>query len=604
LANCEKRIEDYAIIGDCRTAALVRRTGSIDWLCWPRFDSEACLVELLGEEGHGSWKISPRDGVRRLSRRYEGDTLVLETIFACDTGEVALIDFMPADEPTSHIVRIVEGRAGKVRMCADLALRFNYGLARPLVRHASEHEVAALAGPHAVALRASASLEVTPDSIRSEFEVEEGERVSFILSYYPSHEEPPPKPDAFQAREKTLLFWEDWSGICTYRGPYRNQVIRSLITLKALTYAPTGAKVASVTSSLPEWPGGERNWDYRYCWPRDAVFGLLALLHAGYRQEAQDWHDWLLRAVAGEPADLKPLYGIDGSRRHLEWEADWLDGLYGSQPVRFGNFAEDQLQIDTFGSVMEAFHLSRKHGIEHDDPASWNMQVGLLDELARCWDEVDEGIWEIRSDPQHHVHSKALAWVAFDRAIRAVEAGHEPCDETRLAKWKELRERIRAEVLERGYDSRGECFRRSYDSDALDASTLLLPIVGLVDPCDPRALGTVAAIERELMPHGLVLRYDTEKVDDGLPPGEGAFLACSFWLADNYLLQGRRDEAEALFERLLNLTNDVGLLSEEYDPEKEMMLGNFPQAFSHLALVNTALNLSETEGPAQDRLSL
>jgi GH15 family glucan-1,4-alpha-glucosidase len=600
----KRRIEDYGLIGDCRTGALVGRDGSIDWLCWPRFDSDACLIALLGGDECGRWKIAPEGEARAVSRRYQGDTLILETLFGTEEGEAALIDFMPAGGEDSHVVRLVEGRRGRVRMRSDLRLRFQYGQLRPLIREAHAREVLALAGPHAVALRSTVPLEVERPDIGACFEVEEGEQASFVLTHYESHLDPPPAPGAAEALERTRRFWEEWSAICTYRGPYRAAVMRSLITLKALTYAPTGGKVAALTSSLPEWPGGERNWDYRYCWPRDAVFVLLAFLHAGYRKEASAWHDWLLRAIAGEPADLKPLYGIDGSRRNFEWEADWLEGLYGASPVRFGNYAEDQLQVDVFGSVMEAFHLSRKHGLERADPAAWHMQVCLLEELERCWDRPDEGIWEIRADPQHHVHSRALAWVAFDRAVRAVEAGHEPCEPERLARWKELRDRIREEVLERGYHKEKGSFVRAYDHDVLDASTLLLPAVGLIPADDPRARGTVEAVERELLWKGLVRRYDTEKVEDGLPPGEGAFLACSFWLADNYLLQGRRDEAEGLFERLLGLRNDLGLLSEEYDPEREMMLGNFPQAFSHLALVNTALNLSEDEGPAQDRLRL
>ncbi|MFN3944233.1 MAG: glycoside hydrolase family 15 protein [Allosphingosinicella sp.] len=598
-----RRIEDYGLIGDCRTGALVGRDGSIDWLCWPRFDSDACMTALLGGDECGRWRIAPEDGRACASRRYAGDTLILETLFETDDGCAALIDFMPADEEASHVVRIVEGRRGRVRMRSDLALRFQYGQLQPLIREAHDHEALALAGPHAVALRSTVPLDVARPDIGATFDVEEGERAAFVLTHYASHLKPPPAPGAEEALERTRRFWEEFRGKCSYEGPYSEAVLRSMITLKALTYAPTGGKVAALTASLPEWPGGERNWDYRYCWPRDAVFALLAFLHCGYREEAEAWHDWLLRAIAGEPAAVKPLYGIDGSRRNFEWTADWLPGLYGASPVRFGNHAEDQLQIDIFGSVMEAFHLSRKHGLEHDREAAWRLQTGLLDELERCWDQPDEGIWEIRADPQHHVHSKALAWVAFDRAVRAMEAGFEPCDAERLARWSKLRDRVRDEVLERGYDPERKTFLRAYDHDVLDASTLLLPIIGLIPPDDPRALGTVAAIERDLSWDGLVLRYDTQKVDDGLPAGEGAFLACSFWLADNYLLQGRRADAEALFERLLTLRNDLGLLSEEYDPERKMMLGNFPQAFSHLALVNTALNLGEQEGPAQDRLS-
>jgi GH15 family glucan-1,4-alpha-glucosidase len=599
----ERRIEDYGLIGDCRTAALVSRTGSIDWLCWPRFDSDACMIALLGGDECGRWSIAPEGKVKSHSRHYQGDTLILETLFECEEGEAALIDFMPAGEDASHVFRIVEGRKGKVAMRSRLDLRFEYGQLRPLIRESHDKEVQAMAGAHGAVLRSSVPVATENGTIAADFTVEADERVHFTLSHFDSHEKPPAAPGPGEALERTRRFWEEWSAVCTYRGPYRDMVVRSLITLKALTYAPTGGKVAAVTSSLPEWPGSSRNWDYRYCWPRDAVFVLLAFTHAGYRKEAEEWHDWLLRAIAGEPAEVKPLYGIDGSRRNFEWEADWLEGLYGSSPVRFGNHAEDQLQIDIFGSVMEAFHLSRKHKLEHADPAAWRMQIGLLDALEKVWDKADEGIWEIRSDPQHHVHSKALAWVAFDRAVRAVETGREPCDPERLGRWKTLRERIREEILDRGFDEERNTFVRAYDDDVLDASTLLLPAIGLIAPDDPRAIGTVEAIEKDLSWDGLVRRYDTEKVDDGLPPGEGAFLACSFWLADNYLLQGRREEAEALFERLCSLANDLGLLSEEYDPDRKMMLGNFPQAFSHLALVNTALNLAEGEGPSQDRLS-
>jgi GH15 family glucan-1,4-alpha-glucosidase len=603
----DRRIEDYGLIGDCETGALVSRTGSIDWLCWPRFDSDACMIALLGDEENGWWRIAPADGACASSRRYAGATLIIESLFETEDGCVALIDFMPIRKGSSRVIRIVEGRSGRVEMRSVCDLRFEYGKLHPLVGACHEQEIRAIAGPHGVVMRASVPLSVDRSAFHSSFTLAEGERAVFSLTHYPSHEQPPQpggSDEALEALEQTRRFWEEWTATCAYEGPYRDAVVRSLIALKAMTYLPTGGKVAAITSSLPEWIGGERNWDYRFCWLRDAVFVLLSFHHAGYRDEAKAWHDWLLRAIAGEPADVRPLYGIDGSRRQFEWEADWLSGFLGSKPVRFGNEAENQLQIDVFGSVLDAFHLARKHGLEKQDPQSWKMQVCLLEELERCWDKEDEGIWEIRADPQHFVHSKALAWAAFDRAVRAVEEGHESIGSEQLERWRHLRDTIRDQILERGWDEEKQSFTQAYDTDNLDAATLLLTAIGLISPDDPKAKGLVAAIERELMPHGLVLRYDTRKTEDGLPPCEGAFLACSFWLADNYLLQGRREDAEALFEKLLSLRNDLGLLSEEYDPVAGRMLGNFPQAFSHLALVNTAFNLSRQEGPAEDRRSL
>lgn len=597
----ERRIEDYGLIGDSETAALVSRTGSIDWLCWPRFDSEACLAALLGDGSNGFWRIAPAGEVTRTSRRYRGDTLILETTFETDGGCVRLIDLMPLRGDASDLVRIVEGVSGCVAMRSVLDLRFEYGQLRPLLRRVGDCEVSALAGPHAVVLRGVGPLEIDGSAVACDFEIGQGEQASFVLTHFPSHCEEPEPVDCAEALRATERFWSDWADKCDYEGPYRDVVVRSLVTLKALTYRPTGGIAAAATTSLPETPGGQRNWDYRYCWIRDAALVLLALVHAGYKEEGAAWRDWLLRALAGEPGDIRPLYRIDGDRGILEVEADWLSGFNGAQPVRIGNAAHLQLQLDLFGEVLDAFHLAREHGLDHDHE-SRELQRRLLLALEDQWRQPDAGFWEVRSEPQHFVHSKAMAWAAFDRGVRSfTEWGGE---EEAVERWAKLRDEVRAEVMEKGFSREKNSFTRAYGSEDLDANTLLLPLIGFVHPCDPEAIGTVAAIERELMRDGLVERYDPSVAEDGLPGCEGAFLACSFWLADNYHLQGRTDEARALFEKLVGLANDLGLLSEEYGPKEGRMLGNFPQALSHVALVNCAYNLSRAQGPAEDRLSL
>lgn len=591
-SNGRRRIEDYGLIGDRETAALVSRTGSIDWLCWPRFDSGACLAALLGGAKNGFWRIAPAAETKNASWRYRGDTLILENRFMTEEGEVEVIDLMPPRGKASDIVRIVRGKSGTVRMRSVLDLRFDYGALRPLVDQVSGHEISALAGPHAVVLRSNRHLRVEGCAICCDFELRAGQSAEFVLTYFASHQSLPVPIDPHAALRDTERFWSEWAGHCTHQGPYRQQVVRSLITLKALTYRPTGGTVAAATTSLPEKPGGTRNWDYRYCWLRDAAFMLLAFVHAGYKEEAKDWRNWLLRAVAGEPSNVQPLYALDGDKEVFERELPWLSGFNGAQPVRVGNAAQDQLQIDVFGEVIDAFHLARKHGLPNDKRTD-HLQQNLLKVLEGRWRQPDSGIWEIRSHPRHFVHSKALAWVAFDRMAR--EAGD--------GAWGPVRMAIRDEVLDKGFNRKRNAFRQDYDSDELDASTLLLPLVGFIDPNDPRAIGTTRAIERDLMENGLVLRYRSDKAPDGLPPGEGAFLCCSFWLADNYRLQGRQEEAVELFEHLCGLSNDLGLLAEEYDPTHKMMLGNFPQALSHVGVINTACNLSAAGGPAADRRS-
>ncbi|MDP8994906.1 MAG: glycoside hydrolase family 15 protein [Pseudomonadota bacterium] len=595
-AGERRRIEDYGMIGDCETAALVSRAGSIDWLCLPHFDSNACLAALLGDAENGYWRIAPAEGGEAASRRYFGETMILESLFETETGRVRLIDLMPLRAHASDLVRIVCCDAGHVEMRSVLDLRFQYGRVRPLVRRLGEREVAALAGPHAAVLRSSRPLEVRHSRLCCDFALEAGERVGFVLTHFESHRDPPRGVDPDEALRESERFWTEWASRCRYEGPHRREVVRSLLTLKALTYRPTGGTVAAATASLPEAPGGERNWDYRYCWLRDAAFMLLSFVHAGYPEEAARWRDWLLRAVAGEPSDVRPLYDVAGATRQFEWVADWLAGFNGSRPVRFGNAAQDQLQLDVFGEVLDAFHLARKHGLEPIDNA-WDLKRHLLRQLEGCWRAPDAGIWESRAEQEHFVHSKVMAWVAFDRALKDYSGDAEPEDRRR---WRAAREAIREQVLDRGYDRERGSFVRAYGSKQLDASLLLLPVVGFVDPCDRRMVATVEAIERELTSEGLVRRYDTAQAPDGLPPGEGYFLACSFWLADAYHIQGRRERAAEMFERLAGLANDLGLLSEQYS-EEQAMLGNFPQALSHVALVNTAFNLSEITGPAEDR---
>jgi GH15 family glucan-1,4-alpha-glucosidase len=594
-------IEDYALVGDCVSGALVGRNGSIDWLCWPRFDSDACFAALLGTSEHGRWKIAPAGAVTAVSRRYRGETLVLETLFETATGSVALIDFMPigAERTGSSLVRIVEGRSGRVEMTMQLTLRFDYGQSVPWVTRLPDGTgLSAIAGPNAVVLRTTAPIDSDGLATVASFAIEAGAQMSFSLAHGPSHL-PLPKPvEAGAALARAERWWQRWSKRCRYRGRWRDPVMRSLITLKALTFAPTGGIVAALTTSLPEQPGGPRNWDYRYCWLRDATLTLMAMMAAGYEEEAAAWRAWLLRAVAGSPDQIQIMYGIAGERRLAEWTVDGLPGYLGAAPVRIGNAASDQIQLDVFGEVMDALHQAR-----HDDlapaPSGWALQLALVEHLEAIVGEPDEGIWEVRGGRRHFTYSKVMAWVAFDRTLR--DAERFGLDSAPLERWRALRDRLHAEICERGFDAGRNTFVQSYGGEELDASLLLIPVVGFLPADDPRVAGTVAAIEKELDAGGLVLRYRTAEGVDGLPPGEGAFLACSFWLADVYCLQHRRAEAEALFERLLGLANDVGLLAEEYDPRRRRQLGNFPQAFSHLALVNTALALDGRHGPTHKR---
>jgi GH15 family glucan-1,4-alpha-glucosidase len=585
------RIEDYAMIGDMHSAALVSRGGSIDWLCWPRFDADACFAALLGSEDHGHWTIAPAAPVREVRRRYRPDTLILETELAVDGGSVRLIDCMPPRNGAPDLIRIVEGVAGEVTLRARIAPRFGYGDRRPWIQRAGEL-VTMTSAPDALALWSSVPLAERDGGLDAELRIRQGERASFVLEWYPAHERAPAPYEPGAMIADTEAWWREWSGRCTYDGPWRDAVRRSLITLKALTYAPTGGIVAAPTTSLPEKLGGVRNWDYRFCWLRDATFTLYALLDAGYRDEARAFGGWLERAAAGQPARLQMLYGALGERRLTELELPWLPGYAGSAPVRIGNAASTQLQLDVYGEIIDCFHHARSHGVPPDQQL-WDVQRALLDHLEEVWREPDEGIWEVRGPRLHLTHSKVMVWVAFDRMIRDAESLGLDAP---VARWRRLREEVHADVCANAFDAERRTFTRAYGSRELDASLLLLPLVGFLTPGDPRVRTMVDAIRRELCHGGLVLRYDTSRVEDGLPPGEGVFLPCSFWLADVLELLGDHDAAGELFERLLGLCNDVGLLSEEIDPDTGRMLGNFPQGFSHLALVNTAINLSRTRG--------
>ena len=591
------RIEDYGLIGDCETAALVGLDGSIDWLCWPRFNSDACFAALLGTRENGHWLIAPKTPDVRVTRRYRPNTLILETRFEMETGVATLIDFMPIRDDYSNIVRLVVGETGEVPMHFELILRFGYGAIVPWVSRLDEATVSAVAGPDMVIVHSPIRLHGQGLTTIGDFSVAAGQRIPFVLTHCASHK-PPPKPiDVEATLRRTERFWTGWTGKCSYRGPLSDQVLRSLITLKALTYAPTGGIVAAPTTSLPEHIGGVRNWDYRFCWLRDATMTLLALMNCGYYEEAEAWRDWLLRAVAGSPNQIQIMYGIAGERRLTEWEAPWLGGYEKSQPVRIGNGAHSQLQLDVYGELMDALHQARIGGLPHI-AAGWDLQLALLDHLETIWREPDEGIWEVRGPRQHFTHSKVMAWVAFDRAIKSIERFKL---DGPLERWRTIRAEIHAQVCEHGFDPGMSSFVRFYGTTELDASLLLLPTVGFLPPNDPRIQGTIDAIERKLMKDGLVLRYDTLRCDDGLPPGEGAFLACSFWLVDAYVLLGRFAQAKALYEKLAALSNDVGLLSEEYNSKLGRFVGNFPQAFSHVALVNATFNLTRKESPAEQR---
>lgn len=591
-------IDDYALIGDCRTAALVSKGGSIDWLCWPRFDSGACFAALLGTQEHGRWVIAADGAVRRLARRYREHTLILETEIETDQGIVTLIDFMPMLTQGSHLVRMVRGDRGSVAMKMSLFLRFDYGRSVPWVTGAEDGSLQAVAGPNLVVLRTPAQLYGENSHTVSELVVHEGETVPFVLNYGSSHCKPPEPLIAERALNNTEAFWRNWTGRCTYQGPWKEAVERSLITLKALTYLETGGIVAAPTTSLPERPGGSRNWDYRFCWLRDAAFTLSAFMNSGYFEEAADWQNWLLRAVAGSPDQVQIVYGLAGERQLPEMEVPWLPGFEHSTPVRIGNAASEQLQLDIYGEVAGLLLHARRGGLPTND-AGMGLVWKLLEHLETIWTEPDEGIWEIRGPRRDFTLSKVMAWLAFDRAIQT-------CDQFGLdgpvERWGAIREEIHKDVCRRGFDSDLGSFVQSYGSKELDASLLLLARIGFLPSSDPRIMGTIRAIERHLLRSGLVIRYNTHEVDDGLTPGEGAFLPCSFWLADSYLLSGRYDEARELFERLLALRNDVGLLSEEYDWTRRSLCGNFPQAFSHVALVNTALRLGRfTEAPLRAR---
>ena len=592
------RIEDYALIGDCQTAALVGRDGSIDWLCWPRFDSAACFAALLGGPQHGRWRIAP-EKILGVKRQYRADTLILETGFETEEGAVTLVDFMPVRGLHSDLVRMVIGRRGRVAMEMELILRFDYGASVPWVtRLEGGHGLRAISGPDKTVLCSPVALHNRDMKTAARFAVEAGQTLAFCLTHSPSHLESPPPIDAAEALAETERFWREWSGRCTkVAGPWEREVRRSLITLKALTYAPTGGIVAAPTTSLPEKIGGVRNWDYRYCWLRDATLTLLAFMDAGFHEEALAWREWLVRAVAGSPEQMRIMYGVAGERRIPEWELDWLPGYEGSAPVRLGNAAAAQLQLDVYGELIDALYQGCKAGLSRHDVA-WDLQRALLGHLEKVWVQPDEGIWEVRGPPRHFTYSKVMAWVAFDRAVKMVEGMGVPGP---LERWRELRSRIHRDVCERGYSTRRGAFVQSYGCEELDAALLLIPITGFLPARDPRVLGTVEAIQRELTVDGLVQRYLTHQAVDGLPAGEGVFLACSFWLADNLCMQGRGREARELFERLVGLCNDVGLLAEEYDPVARRFLGNFPQAFSHVALVNTAFNLGEATKPVEQR---
>ena len=590
-------IADYAMIGDCETAALVSRDGSIDWLCWPRFDSEACFAALLGDPDNGRWRIAPRDKGFRTRRQYRADTLILETRFETDDGVATLIDFMPLRNHTSDLVRLVVGESGRVTMSMELVVRFGYGAIVPWVSRLSDGTLRFVAGPDMLLLRTPVETHGENFKTVAEFTVSAGETVPFSLLYAPSHLAPPSEGEPGRTLADTEEYWRKWSATFVRKTPMEEVAARSLITLKALTYAPTGGIVAAPTTSLPEWIGSVRNWDYRYCWLRDATITLLAFMNAGYYEEASAWRQWLLRAVAGRPEQAQIMYGIAGERRLVEWELPWLSGFRKSTPVRIGNAAHGQLQLDVYGEVMDAMHQARRAGLDpHDE--GWAVQMAFITHLEKVWTEPDESIWEVRSGRKHFTYSKVMAWVAFDRTIKSARTYHldGPID-----RWRAIRKQIHEEVCREAYNSELGSFVQSYGSKELDASLLLLPAVGFLPPDDPRVIGTVEAIERGLMVGGLVRRYDTGRSDDGLPPGEGVFLACSFWLVDAYVMLGRLDDAHALFERLIALRNDVGLLSEEYDPESGELLGNFPQAFSHVALVNSAFNLTRASKPAEQR---
>jgi GH15 family glucan-1,4-alpha-glucosidase len=581
------RIEDYAMIGDCHTGALVSRDGSIDWLCLPRFDSGACFAALLGTPEHGRWLIRPHEEIVATRRQYRDDTLILETDFETPRGKATLVDFMPPRTVQPDLIRTVIGREGQVAMELELVIRTEYGSQIPWVRKLG-NGITAVNGPDGFVVRSDVPLHGRNFRTVGKFTVSAGQAVSFAMTWFPSHHHPPPPIDAAHLLAATESWWRRWSAHCTDTGPWREAAIRSLITLKALTYAPTGGMVAALTTSLPEQLGESRNWDYRYCWPRDSAFTLVALLEGGFIAEARAFRDWLLRAIAGHPAQIQPIYGVGGEHWLSESELPWLPGYENSRPVRIGNEAYAQRQLDIYGEVMAAMYLARKKGVPPDDTA-WRVEEALMKNLESIWREPDEGIWEIRNVRRHFTYSKMMAWVAADRAVKTIE---EFGADGMLERWRTLRDTIHDDVCRNGFSESQNAFVQSYGSQELDASVLMMPLVGFLPPGDPRVRGTVEAIERNLMKDGFVQRYKTASHVDGLPVGEGIFLMCSFWLVDNLTLMGRLDEARALFNRLLDLRNDVGLLSEEYDPRNARLMGNFPQAFSHVALLKSARLLS------------
>lgn len=593
------RIEDYGLIGDCTSAALVGRNGSIDWLCWPRFDRGACFAALLGNADHGRWSLCPVEEKFTTSRRYRGETMLLETKFETESGRFAVIDFMPMSDSASSVIRIVEGRKGEVQVCMQLTLRFDYGSAVPWVTKLPGGEgISAIAGPDRVALRTPVPLKGQDLSTVAEFTVRKGERIPFVLTYGRSYRPAPAPIDAEAAFHETEKFWRNWAARCQFRGPRREAVIRSLLILKTMTDARSGGIIAAPTTSLPEQIGGPRNWDYRYCWIRDATLTLTALMGAGYYDEAKAWRDWLRRSVAGTPADLQIMYGIAGERRLTEWEVPWLPGYENSSPVRVGNAASRQLQLDVWGELCDALYVARCGGIEPLN-AGWDVQVSALQHLEQIWREPDDGVWEVRGGRRNFTHSKVMAWVAFDRAIKDAE---KLGLDAPVPRWREIRDQIHRAVCEQGFSRKKNSFTQSFGSEELDASLLLIPQVEFLPVEDPRVAGTIAAVERELCRDGFVMRYRSESGADGLPPGEGVFLPCSFWLADAWLRQGRQAEADAMLDRLLALRNDLGLLSEEYDTELKRQVGNFPQAFSHLSLVQTILGIHE-QAPLREKLA-
>jgi GH15 family glucan-1,4-alpha-glucosidase len=592
------RIEDYALIGDCQTVALVARDGSMDWLCLPRFDSGACFAALLGTPDNGRWQITPASPIRSVQRRYRGNTLILETQYTTDDGMVTVIDLMPPRTQAADLVRIVRGERGTVRMRCELVIRFDYGSVVPWVHKIAHGKgLRATAGPDTLYLYTDVPLRGEKMRTVGEFTVSAGQSVAFELAWCPTYEAEPPPRIPLRVVDDTERWWQNWSARCTYQGEWAGPVLRSLITLKALTYAPTGGIVAAATTSLPEQLGGVRNWDYRYCWLRDATFTLYALMDSGYIQEAKAWRQWLVNAAAGTPEDLQIMYGLAGERRLSELELPWLAGYGQSRPVRIGNAAYHQHQLDVYGEVMDAMQLARRRGLPESIEA-WRIQQAIIGFLEEGWKEPDNGIWEVRGPRHHFTHSKVMAWVAMDRAVKAVEQFHLPGD---MAKWGRIRDQVHQQVCREGFDPKLNSFVQYYGSKDPDASLLLLPSVGFLPATDSRMVGTTRYIQKQLVKDGFVQRYPAQAGVDGLPPGEGAFMLCTFWLADALAMEGQMDEAREIFEHLLSLRNDVGLLAEEYDPQTRRLIGNFPQAFSHVGLINTARNLSQAKGPSEDR---